>query len=148
ISLSLYIYIHIQWGKEVFDPLPISQVWPLAKKCVIYNCNGRSILTVRDKNIQKTAFYNSYELICICHGKQVFEPLPNSKSSGSHRPVMCPRSTQISPHKVHLISTGDVYKRILSKESYFTPSTSPPWARPMSWPRTSEISLRSEEHRG
>src|SRR4029434_5444279 len=39
----------VQWGKLVFDPLPISQVCPLAKKCVIYNCNGRSILTVRDR---------------------------------------------------------------------------------------------------
>ena len=36
----------------------------------------------------------------------------------------------IKPNKVHLISTGNVYKRNLSKESYFTPSTSPPWARP------------------
>src|SRR4029434_2075431 len=39
----------IQWGKRVFEPLPISQVWPLAKKCVIYNCNGRCILTVRNR---------------------------------------------------------------------------------------------------
>src|SRR4029434_2836266 len=29
--------------------LPILQVWPLAKKCVIYNCNGRCILTVRNR---------------------------------------------------------------------------------------------------
>src|SRR4029434_5153899 len=29
--------------------LPISQVWPLAKKCVIYNCNSRCILTVRNR---------------------------------------------------------------------------------------------------
>src|SRR4029434_2868724 len=51
------------------------------------------------------------------------------------------RLVLISPNKVHLISTGDVYKRNLSKESYFTPSTSPPWARPKSCPRTSEIRL-------
>src|SRR4029434_899594 len=31
------------------DLLPISQVWPLAKKCVIYNCNSRCILTVRNR---------------------------------------------------------------------------------------------------
>src|SRR4029434_9380577 len=42
----------------------------------------------------------------------------------SHRLVL------IRPNKVHLISTGDVYKRNLSKESYFTPSTTLPWARP------------------
>src|SRR4029434_766725 len=51
------------------------------------------------------------------------------------------RLVLIRPNKVHLISTGDVYKRNLSKESYLTPSTSPPWARPMSGPRTSEIRL-------
>ena len=39
----------LQWGKQVFEPLPISQVWPLAKKCVIYNCNSRCILTVRNR---------------------------------------------------------------------------------------------------
>ena len=33
----------------VFEPLPISQVWPLAKKYVIYNCNSRYILTVRNR---------------------------------------------------------------------------------------------------
>src|SRR4029434_867076 len=42
-------FAHIQWGKPVFEPLPISQVWPLAKKCVIYNCNCRCILTVRNR---------------------------------------------------------------------------------------------------
>ena len=40
------------------------------------------------------------------------------------------RLVLIRPNKVHLISTGDLYKSNLSKESYFTPSTSPPWARP------------------
>src|SRR4029434_6441488 len=40
---------HIQWGKKVFEPLPILQVLPLAKKCVIYNCNGRCILKVRNR---------------------------------------------------------------------------------------------------
>src|SRR4029434_3707020 len=40
------------------------------------------------------------------------------------------RLVLIRPNKVHLISTSD-YKRNLSKESYFTPSTSPPWARPI-----------------
>src|SRR4029434_2874383 len=33
------------------------------------------------------------------------------------------RLVLIGPNKVHLISTGEVYKRNLSKESYFTPST-------------------------
>src|SRR4029434_10410217 len=51
------------------------------------------------------------------------------------------RLVLIRPNKVHLISTGEVYKINLSKESYFTPSTSPPWARPKSSPRTSEIRL-------
>src|SRR4029434_6572219 len=37
------------------------------------------------------------------------------------------RLVLIRPNKVHLISTGDVYKINLSKVSYFTPSTSPPW---------------------
>src|SRR4029434_4987447 len=41
--------VYIQWGKKVFEPLPISQVWPLAKKFVIYNCNSRCILTVRNR---------------------------------------------------------------------------------------------------
>src|SRR4029434_3355890 len=31
------------------------------------------------------------------------------------------RLVLIRPNKLHLISTGDVYKRNLSKESYFTP---------------------------
>src|SRR4029434_8507870 len=46
---SIHTHTHIQWGKQVFEPLPILQVWPLAKKCVIYNCNRRCILTVRNR---------------------------------------------------------------------------------------------------
>ena len=61
--------------------------------------------------------------------------LEDGEPQHAHRLVL------IRPNKVHLISTGDVYKRNLSKKSYFTPSTSPPWARPKSWPRTSEIRL-------
>src|SRR4029434_2905927 len=53
------------------------------------------------------------------------------------------RLVLIRPNKVHLSSTGDMYTRNLSKESYFTPSTSPPWARPKSWPRTSKIRLKT-----
>src|SRR4029434_8781451 len=92
----------IQWGKRVFDPLPISQVWPLAKKCVIYNCNGRSMLTVRDRISTKTSrklhFITFMTLFVFDAENKYLNPQANSKNSGSQRPVMCPRSTQISPH--------------------------------------------------
>ena len=55
---------------------------------------------------------------------RILAPTDQLCAQEAHRLVL------IRPSKVHLISTGDVYKRNLSKESYFTPSTSPPWARP------------------
>ena len=57
---------------------------------------------------------------------RILAPTDQLCAQEAHRLVL------IRPNKVHLISTGDVYKRNLSKESYFTPSTSPPWARPKS----------------
>src|SRR4029434_4429404 len=66
---------------------------------------------------------------------RILAPTDQLCAHEAHRLVL------IRPNKVHLISTGDVYKRNLSKESYFTPSTSPPLARPKSCPRTSEIRL-------
>src|SRR4029434_4508852 len=128
---------HIQWGKEVFEPLPISQVWPLAKKCVIYNCNGRCILTVRNRistnKSRKLHFITFMTLFVFVAANKYLNPYQIARILAptdqlcvhkAHRLVL------IRPNKVHLISTGDVYKRNLSKESYFTPSTSPPWARP------------------
>src|SRR4029434_3143695 len=55
--------------------------------------------------------------------------VPNDQlcAQEAHRLVL------IRPNKIHLISTG--LERNLSKESYFTPSTPPPWARPKSCPR-------------
>ena len=53
---------------------------------------------------------------------RILAPTDQLCAHEAHRLVL------IRPNKVHLISTGDVYKRNLSKESYFTPSTSPPWA--------------------
>src|SRR4029434_305337 len=146
-------YIDVQWGKKVFEPLPILQVWPLAKKCVIYNCNGRCILTVRNrqqtnKSTKKsrklhfitfmTLFVFDAENKYLKYLKQTARILPPNDqlcAQEAHRLVL------IRPNKVHLISTGDVYKINLFKESYFTPSISPPWARPKSGPRTSEIRL-------
>src|SRR4029434_4779508 len=55
---------------------------------------------------------------------RILAPTDQLCAHEAHRLVL------IRPNKVHLISTGDVYKRNLPKESYFTPSTSPPWARP------------------
>src|SRR4029434_9925874 len=59
----------------VFEPLPISQVCPLAKKCVIYNCNGRSILTVRDRISTKTSRKLHFITVMNRFAFEVFEPL-------------------------------------------------------------------------
>src|SRR4029434_2887247 len=74
-------------------------------------------------------YLNPYQIATI------LAPTDQLCAQEAHRLVL------IRPNKVYLISTGDMYKRNLSKESYFTPSTSPPWARPKSCPRTSEIRL-------
>ena len=54
---------------SIWTPADFASLATSAKKCVIYNCNGRCILTVRNristKKIQKTAFYNIYDFICI-----------------------------------------------------------------------------------
>src|SRR4029434_7232081 len=125
-----------------------SQVWPPAKKCVIYNCNGRCILTGRNRistnKSRKLHFITFMTLFVFDAENKYLNPqakarilAPNDQfcAHEAHRLVL------IRPYKVHLISTSDVYKRNLSKESYFTPSTSPPWVRPKSGPRTSEIRL-------
>src|SRR4029434_4615714 len=93
--------------------------WPLAKKCVIYNCNGRCILTVRNRistnksrKLHFITFIYLYlmQKISICTPKQTARILaPNDQlcAQEAHRLVL------IRPNKVHLISTGDVYKRNL-----------------------------------
>src|SRR4029434_11149286 len=94
--------VYIQWGKKVFEPLPISQVWPLAKKCVIYNCNSRCILTVMNRistnKSRKLHFITFMTLFVVDSENKYLNPQANSNNSGSQSPVMCPRSTQISPH--------------------------------------------------
>ncbi len=42
---------HIQWGKNIFDPLLILYVCPLTKKWSVCNFNGRFILKVTDRII-------------------------------------------------------------------------------------------------
>src|SRR4029434_8256838 len=81
------------------EPLPISQVWPLAKKYVIYNCNSRCILTVRNristKKSRKLHFITFMTLFVFDAENKYLNPQANSKNSGLKRCVMCPRSTQI-----------------------------------------------------
>src|SRR4029434_1147645 len=115
-----------------------------------YNCNGRCILTVRNRistnKSRKLHFITFMTLFVFDAENKYLTPkqtarilAPNDQlcAQEAHRLVL------IRPNKVHLISTGDVYKRNLSKESYFTPSTSPPWAILKSCPRTSEIRLQT-----
>src|SRR4029434_2507794 len=102
----------------VFDPLLISQVCPLAKKCVIYKCNGRSILTVRDRistnTPRKLHFITVINLFAFDAANKYLNPYQTARilvptdqlcAHEAHRLVL------IRPNKVHLISTGDVYKR-------------------------------------
>src|SRR4029434_2705271 len=106
-------------------------------------CNGRCILTVRNRistnKSRKLHFITFMTLFVFDAENKYLNPQANSNDQLCAQEVH--RLVLIRPNKVHLISTGDMYKRNLSKESYFTPSTSPPWARPKSCPRTSEIRL-------
>src|SRR4029434_9830863 len=86
---------HIQWGKEVFELLPISQVWPFAKKCVIYNCNGRCILTVRNRistnKSRKLHFITFITLFVFDAENKYLNPQANSKNSGSQMTSYVPK---------------------------------------------------------
>ncbi len=70
---------NLQLWKKKWDPLLILYVCPLTKKWSVYNCNGRFVLTVRDrittKKIQKNAFQKSYKLICILMSQISIWPL-------------------------------------------------------------------------
>ena len=53
LTFFLYKFLDVCFGLGVILSTSITvgkiSIWPLAKTCVIYNCNGRSILTVRDR---------------------------------------------------------------------------------------------------
>src|SRR4029434_9249499 len=70
---------------------------------VYFNSERQNI----NKNIQKTAFYNSYELICICRGKKVFEPL------AKHDLVLC-GITLVGKHRrqIFLVVGHQVYTHL------------------------------------
>src|SRR4029434_878437 len=79
--------LHIQWGKYVFEPMRISQVWLPAKKCVLYNCNGRCILTVRNRistnKSRKLHFLTFMTLFVFDAESKYLNPQANSKNYGS-----------------------------------------------------------------
>src|SRR4029434_9615767 len=62
------------------------QVWPLAKKCVIYNCNGRCILTMRSRistnKSRKLHFITFMTLFVFDVENKYLTPQANSKNSG------------------------------------------------------------------
>ncbi len=49
ILYSISQIAHIQWGKNIFDPLLILYVCPLTKKLSVCNFNGRFILKETDR---------------------------------------------------------------------------------------------------
>src|SRR4029434_5573990 len=61
--------------------------WPLAKKCVIYNCNSRCILTVRNRistnKSRKLHFITFMTLFVFDAENKYLNPQANSKNSGS-----------------------------------------------------------------
>src|SRR4029434_5467381 len=60
------------------------RVWPLAKKCVIYNCNGRCILTVRNRiSTNKSRKLHFMTLFVFDAENKYLNPQANSKNSGS-----------------------------------------------------------------
>ena len=47
-TIYTHIYIYIQWGEQVFDTLPILQVFPLTKHVEVCNFYHRYTSTVKD----------------------------------------------------------------------------------------------------
>src|SRR4029434_658463 len=88
------------------------------KKCVIYNCNDRSILTVRNRISTQTSrklhFITVMNLFAFVAANKYMNPYQTARILAptdqlcvhkAHRLVL------IRPNKVNLISTGDVYKK-------------------------------------
>ena len=50
--------IYVQWGEQVFDTLPILQVFLLTKHVEVCNFYHRYTSTVRDAKIQKITLYD------------------------------------------------------------------------------------------
>src|SRR4029434_7290066 len=88
VCVCVYIYVYfIHWGEYLLEPLRISQVWPLEEKCVIYNCNCRCILTVRNRistnKSRKLHFITFMTLFVFDEENKYLNPQANSKNSGS-----------------------------------------------------------------
>src|SRR4029434_7711387 len=83
-----HVNIYIYSGENKYlNPCRFRKFPPLAKKCVIYNCNGRCILTVRNRistnKSRKLHFITFMTLFVFDAENKYLNPQANSKNSGS-----------------------------------------------------------------